>query len=247
MGPGPPPGLTGAVRCWGAAATVAASSSVGLALVIWAAAVDPADVPMMRSAVVTSSPASNRPAMTPINQALPVDPPPPRTKARSPAAGTRPASAACGWPWSDVGRSEAVVGVTCRGEEGAVFMGVASRELPDGALPVATTSVAGSCTAGEHPLRTLRSWVSPPADGSRSPERSHTGDAVRNRMEPPGPGSFRPLEGGSRRTGSSATVDGTDRLGHDRRMVVTYSDLRSKTVLVTGGSRGIGAQTARAF
>ena len=30
-------------------------------------------------------------------------------------------------------------------------------------------------------------------------------------------------------------------------MVVTYSDLRSKTVLVTGGSRGIGAQTARAF
>jgi len=34
---------------------------------------------------------------------------------------------------------------------------------------------------GEHPLRILRSWVSPPADGSRSPERSHTGDAVRNR------------------------------------------------------------------
>jgi len=30
-------------------------------------------------------------------------------------------------------------------------------------------------------------------------------------------------------------------------MVVTYSDLRSKTVLITGGSRGIGAQTARAF
>ncbi len=30
-------------------------------------------------------------------------------------------------------------------------------------------------------------------------------------------------------------------------MVVSYSDLRSKTVLVTGGSRGIGAQTARAF
>jgi 3-oxoacyl-[acyl-carrier protein] reductase len=30
-------------------------------------------------------------------------------------------------------------------------------------------------------------------------------------------------------------------------MVVTYPDLRSKTVLVTGGSRGIGAQTARAF
>ena len=30
-------------------------------------------------------------------------------------------------------------------------------------------------------------------------------------------------------------------------MVVTYSDLPTKTVLVTGGSRGIGAQTARAF
>jgi Single-strand binding protein family len=30
-------------------------------------------------------------------------------------------------------------------------------------------------------MRILRSWVSPPADGSRSPERSHTGDAVRNR------------------------------------------------------------------
>jgi hypothetical protein len=30
-------------------------------------------------------------------------------------------------------------------------------------------------------VRILRSWASPPADGSRSPERSHTGDAVRNR------------------------------------------------------------------
>ena len=33
----------------------------------------------VRWAVVTSSPASNRPAMTPISHALPVDPPPPRT------------------------------------------------------------------------------------------------------------------------------------------------------------------------
>ena len=30
----------------------------------------------------------------------------------------------------------------CRGEEGVVFMGVAFRELPLRALPVATTSVA---------------------------------------------------------------------------------------------------------
>src|ERR1035438_2650754 len=60
-----------------------ASSWVGAALVIWTAAVDPADVPMIRSASVTSNPASNRPAMTPINHALPADPPPPRTNARS--------------------------------------------------------------------------------------------------------------------------------------------------------------------
>ena len=66
-------------------------------------------------------------------------------------------------------------------------------------------------------------------------------------MEPLGRGGLRPLDGGSGRTGSSAIVDGIDRLRHHRRMVVTYSDLRSKTVLVTGGSRGIGAQTARAF
>jgi hypothetical protein len=57
------------------------SSWVGPALVIWAAAVDPADVPMIRSAKVTSKPASNRPAMTPISHALPADPPPPRTNA----------------------------------------------------------------------------------------------------------------------------------------------------------------------
>jgi len=96
MGTRPPSGLTGPVRCWGAAARMAASSSVGVALVIWAAAVDPADVPMIRSAPVTSNPASNRPAMTPINHALPVDPPPPRTNARSPAAGARLVASICG-------------------------------------------------------------------------------------------------------------------------------------------------------
>src|SRR4029450_9963767 len=59
-------------------------------------------------------------------------------------------------------------------------MGVALSRIARRALPVATTSVARSWTAGEHPL-ILRSWVSPPADRSRSPERSHTGDAVHNR------------------------------------------------------------------
>lgn len=39
------------------------------------------------------------------------------------------------------------------------------------------------CPAGEHPLRILRTWVSPPADGSRSGEWSHTLDAVRNRHQ----------------------------------------------------------------
>jgi hypothetical protein len=77
------------VPCRGAAVRMAASSSVGVALAIWAAGVEPADVPMVRSAVVTSSPASNRPAMTPISHALPVDPPPPRTNARLAAAYAR--------------------------------------------------------------------------------------------------------------------------------------------------------------
>jgi hypothetical protein len=45
--------------------------------------VEPAEVPTVRSAVVTSRPASKRPATTPISQALPVDPPPPSTRARS--------------------------------------------------------------------------------------------------------------------------------------------------------------------
>lgn len=59
------------------------------------------------SAVVTSRPASNRPATTPIDQALAEDPPPPSTSAhRSPK------------------------GVAFKG---VVFMGVAFRELPGGA------------------------------------------------------------------------------------------------------------------
>src|ERR1700761_2491866 len=107
MGTGPAPDRAGPVRCWGAAGRMPASSSAGGELVIWAAAVDPADVPMIRSAPVTSSPASDRPAMTPIPQALPAEPPPWRTSARSPA-------------------------VACGGEEGVVFMGVAFRQVPGG-------------------------------------------------------------------------------------------------------------------
>jgi hypothetical protein len=62
---------------------MAAYSSAGrVPLVIWAATVDPADVPMMRSASVTSTPASDRPAMRPSSHALPAAPPPARTKAR---------------------------------------------------------------------------------------------------------------------------------------------------------------------
>ncbi len=103
FGARPPPAPAGPVRGRGAAARMLASSSAGwVPLVIWAAAVDPADVPMIRSASVTSSPASNRPAMTPISHALPADPPPPRTSARSPAARERPEASAC---WPALGRS----------------------------------------------------------------------------------------------------------------------------------------------
>ena len=91
----------GPVRGGGAAARTSAKSSAGSALVIWAAAVDPADVPMIRSASVTSIPAAQRPATTPISHALPVDPPPPRTNARP------------------LGRSASVVDMTCGDEEGA--------------------------------------------------------------------------------------------------------------------------------
>src|SRR3954470_8171622 len=52
-------------------------------------------------------------------------------------------------------------------------MGVAFRELPGGA-PGGDYLSRAIVDCGEHPLRTLRSWVSPPADGARSPERSHT-------------------------------------------------------------------------
>lgn len=56
---------------------------VFIVLVIWAAAVDPAEVPTIRSASVTSNWASNRPATTPIAQALPEAPPLPIINARS--------------------------------------------------------------------------------------------------------------------------------------------------------------------
>jgi hypothetical protein len=87
FGGGPPAGRPAAFRGWDAGATVVASSSAGLAPDSWAAVVAPADVPMTRSASVTSTPASRRPPMTPTSHALPVDPPPPRTNAR-PRAGS---------------------------------------------------------------------------------------------------------------------------------------------------------------
>ena len=92
----PPSGPPRPVRRWGASERIAASSSLGIAPVIWAATVDPADVPMIRSASVTSSPASNRPATTPISHALPADPPPARTNARSPAPRARLVGSTCG-------------------------------------------------------------------------------------------------------------------------------------------------------
>lgn len=161
--------------------------------------------------------------MTPISHALPVDPPPPRTKALSPDRGIRGvASTPCNvWPGlagtaparlgpvcsgsvgtrqgSAVGRSEpgaaadgdATVGdaeapkdgpaeAASKGKEEGEDMGVAFRELPGGALPAAASSAAWSWTAGEHPLRIQRSWVSPPAVGSRSPESSHSITPLRN-------------------------------------------------------------------
>src|SRR5580698_553055 len=90
---------------------MAAYKSAGrVPLVIWAATVDPADVPMMRSASVTSTPASDRPAMRPSSHALPAAPPPARTNAR-------------------LSELPALI----RGvEEGVVFMGAAFRGLPVG-------------------------------------------------------------------------------------------------------------------
>src|SRR3954447_17931364 len=120
------------VGCWGAAARMSASSSAGVALVIWAAAVDPADVPMIRSVSVTSNPASYRPAMTPTNHALPADPPPPRTNARSPTARPRLRTSTCAGSSSDLDGPQAVAEVTCRVRNGDVFMGVAFRQSPGG-------------------------------------------------------------------------------------------------------------------
>src|SRR6516165_4283404 len=96
---------------------MAAYSSVGrVPLVIWAATVDPADVPMMRSASVTSTPASDRPAMRPSSHALPTAPPPARTKARLVELPACLVAPAC---WPGIGQ------FPCLGEEGVVFMGVA--------------------------------------------------------------------------------------------------------------------------
>ena len=43
--------------------------------------------------------------MTPISHALPADPPPPRTSARSPAERGRSVAPTCERPWSDLGRA----------------------------------------------------------------------------------------------------------------------------------------------
>ena len=121
---------------------MAAYSSAGrVPLVIWAATVDPADVPMMRSASVTSTPASDRPAMRPSSHALPAAPAPARTKAR---LFELPACLAASTCWSGIGQfpcrgvrviampSEVVVELMRGVEEDVVFMGVAFRELPVG-------------------------------------------------------------------------------------------------------------------
>src|SRR3954468_14541409 len=50
-------------------------------LVSCAPTTEPADVPTTRSALLRSTPASASPARTPISQAMPVIPPPPRTRA----------------------------------------------------------------------------------------------------------------------------------------------------------------------
>src|SRR5580700_1646211 len=121
---------------------MAAYSSAGrVPLVIWAATVDPADVPMMRSASVTSTPASDRPAMRPSSHALPAAPPPARTKARLSEFSACPAAPTC---WPGIGQfpcrgvrvttmpSEVVVELMRGVEEGVVFMGAAFRGLPVG-------------------------------------------------------------------------------------------------------------------
>ena len=183
-GPAPAPGPV---------SRMAASSSCGVAPPSWAAAVEPADVPMVRSAVVTSSPASARPARTPISHALPVDPPPPRTSARSPAAGTRWVASTCGAP-----RGVAVV--AGRGDAGVRFMGVAFQDVP------------GECSRGdwfsrpivrrrEHPVRIMRSRGSPPDIGSRSARRyrppANRRKPVRGRAHRPQPSQLVAADGTS--------------------------------------------------
>src|ERR1700733_8611669 len=121
---------------------MAAYSSAGpLPLVIGAAAVDPADVPMMRSAWVTSTPASDRPAMRPSCHALPAAPPPARTRARLAELPASPMASTC---WPGTGQfpcrgvrvtavpSEVVVELMRGVEEGVVSMRVAFRGLPAG-------------------------------------------------------------------------------------------------------------------
>src|SRR5580700_9909899 len=121
---------------------MAAYSSAGrVPLVIWAATVDPAEVPMMRSASVTSTPASDRPAMRPSSHALPAAPPPARTKARLSELPACPVASTC---WPGIGQfpcrgvrvtampSELVVELMRGVEEGVVFMGVAFRGLRGG-------------------------------------------------------------------------------------------------------------------
>ena len=121
---------------------MAAYSSAGrVPLVIWAATVDPADVPMTRSASVTSTPASDRPAMRPSSHALPAAPPPARTKARLLELPACAAASAC---WPGIGQfpcrgvrvtampPEVVAELMLGVEEGVVFMGVAFRGLPVG-------------------------------------------------------------------------------------------------------------------
>ncbi len=158
---------------------VAAYSSAGVAPASWAAVVDPEDVPMVRSAVVTSSPASKRPATTPITQALPADPPPPRTSARS---------------------------VECRDEEGVVFMGVAFRELRVGRSRWRLPQSRDRGLAGERPLWILRSWDSPPADGSRSLERYHACRRANGMIEPANEGVAHGTEEPGRSRGAARGI-----------------------------------------
>jgi hypothetical protein len=100
---------------------MASKSSIGLAPASWAAAVDPADVPMVSSGVATSSPASKRPATTPMSHALPVEPPPPRTNARCLLGGCWTAEPDSTWDWTVPARPDAAVELLLKGEDEEVF------------------------------------------------------------------------------------------------------------------------------